>query len=33
MSITRTQIESWNPSTLTEIGDAWIALGTKVEDL
>ncbi|GCE39677.1 hypothetical protein Rhow_003201 [Rhodococcus wratislaviensis] len=33
MSLTRTQIESWNPATLTEIGDAWIALGTKVEDL
>lgn len=33
MSLTRTQIDSWNPATLTEIGDAWIALGTKVEDL
>ncbi|PBC45664.1 hypothetical protein CJ179_21055 [Rhodococcus sp. ACS1] len=33
MSLTRTQIDSWNPATLTEIGDAWIAIGTKVEDL
>ena len=33
MSITRTQIESWNPSTLTEIGNAWTAMGKNIEDL
>ncbi|NLG55871.1 MAG: hypothetical protein GX542_09545, partial [Rhodococcus sp.] len=33
MSLTRTQINAWNPTALTDIGDAWIALGTEVEDL
>lgn len=33
MSLTKNQVQSWNPSTLTAIGDAWIALGSKVEDL
>jgi hypothetical protein len=33
MTVTRTQLESWDPSMLTEVGDAWIALGVKVEDL
>ena len=33
MSITRTQIESWNPSALTEIGNGWSAMGKHIEDL
>ncbi|MCQ4121659.1 TPR repeat region-containing protein [Rhodococcus tibetensis] len=33
MTITRAQLESWDPSMLTKVGDAWIALGAKVEDL
>lgn len=31
--MTKHQIESWNPSSLTDIGNAWIALGAEVEDL
>lgn len=33
MSLTRTQIESWNPARLTDIGTAWKAMGKKIEDL
>lgn len=33
MSITRTQAESWNPFTLNEIGNAWMAMGKNVENL
>nr|WP_296780309.1 hypothetical protein [Rhodococcus sp. (in: high G+C Gram-positive bacteria)] len=33
MSLTRTQIQAWNPSGLTDIGDAWTTLGTSVESL
>jgi hypothetical protein len=33
VSITRTQIELWNPLTLTDIGNAWRAMGTKIEGL
>ncbi|MHC9297139.1 hypothetical protein ACRCUN_32150 [Mycobacterium sp. LTG2003] len=29
----RTQVESWNPATLTAIGNAWKTLGTNVEGL
>ena len=33
MTPTRAQIESWDPASLTAIADAWIALGSKAEDL
>ncbi|OBH39496.1 hypothetical protein A5692_07885 [Mycobacterium sp. E342] len=33
MSLTKTQIEAWNPATLTAIGDAWTAMGTKIDSL
>ena len=33
MSLTKNQVRSWNPGTLTQIGEAWDALGAKVEDL
>ncbi|WP_072804144.1 TPR repeat region-containing protein [Rhodococcoides yunnanense] len=33
MSLTRTQIQAWNPSTLTDIANAWTTLGSSVESL
>lgn len=33
MNLTRTQIESWNPAALTEIGRSWKAMGKTIEDL
>ncbi len=33
MTLTRSQIESWAPSELTDIGDGWTKLGTEVESL
>lgn len=33
MSLTKTQVESWNPATLTAIGNAWTAMGTKIDNL
>jgi hypothetical protein len=33
VSLNRTQIESWNPATLTDIGNAWKAMAAKVEGL
>jgi hypothetical protein len=33
VSITRTHAESWNPATLTEIGNAWTAMGKNIEGL
>jgi hypothetical protein len=33
MTITRSQIESWNPALLTEIGNAWTVMGSKIEGL
>ncbi|MFV8310746.1 hypothetical protein [Mycobacteroides chelonae] len=33
MSMTKNQVFSWNPSTLTQIGDAWIAMGKSIEGL
>ncbi|MFD4366179.1 hypothetical protein [Rhodococcus sp. NPDC058521] len=31
--MTRTQINSWNPAGLTEIGSAWMSLGSEIENL
>jgi hypothetical protein len=31
MSLTLSQIQSWNPSTLTVIGDAWLSVGSGIE--
>lgn len=33
MSLTRSQIQAWNPAALTDIGNAWTTLGTSVESL
>jgi len=33
VSLTRNQIESWNPATLTDIGNAWKTLATNAEGL
>ncbi len=33
MSIDKSQIQSWNPAQLTAIGDAWLKMGTSIEDL
>lgn len=33
MSMTKTQVFGWNPATLTQIGDAWIAMGKQIEGL
>ncbi|WP_319446544.1 MULTISPECIES: hypothetical protein [unclassified Mycobacterium] len=33
MSLNRTQVESWNPGTLTDIGNAWKAMASGVEGL
>lgn len=33
MTLTLSQIMTWDPSVLTEIGNAWTALGSKVDDL
>lgn len=33
MTLTLSQIMSWDPSVLTEIGNAWTALGSKIDDL
>jgi hypothetical protein len=33
VNITRTQIESWNPVTLADIGNSWTAMGSKIEGL
>jgi hypothetical protein len=31
MSLTRSQIQSWNPWTLKVIGDRWLNMGTRIE--
>jgi hypothetical protein len=31
MSLSRSQIQSWNPSTLTRIGDGWLSMGSRIE--
>jgi hypothetical protein len=33
VSLNRTQVESWNPATLADIGNAWKAMGSDVEEL
>ncbi|QKT13185.1 TPR repeat region-containing protein [Rhodococcus sp. W8901] len=33
MTLSRSQIESWNPATLNDVADAWEAFGSKVEGL
>ncbi|QNG19854.1 hypothetical protein G4H71_15375 [Rhodococcus triatomae] len=33
MTLTRSQINAWNPATLSDVADAWIHVGTTVEDL
>lgn len=33
MSLNRTQVESWNPATLTAIGNAWKTMASNVEGL
>jgi hypothetical protein len=31
MSLSRSQIQSWNPPTLTLIGDGWLSMGSRIE--